>query len=276
MKTILCLLLLYVSAAEAFTLNNNFGARFKNSKVKVTVANDTVCQQGITVYDLESWIKPAVNDFWNEVPTSRLRLIPSGFYDNFPVNINTAILCSPTDTECLNVTASGKEVIPPVKDIVIACNRELVNFNGSPEVLAVAVPNNFGGKMIKGAVILINDASPAFKSLSEADKISVIAHEIGHAIGLGHPKDQPEALMYYRTVNLRKNLAQDDVDGVTYLYPKQIDACGLFGGFGGTINTGKGSGGPSLWQMFMMLGLMVLISELRRLLPRFKKAGSPA
>ena len=255
------LFLLMISTAHAFTLNNNFGATFKSSKVKVFVANDTNCQQGMTVYELQEMVKEAVNNFWNEVPTSSLRLEPSGFYGNFAgIDINNAILCSPTDLNCINVTASGNDLIPPVNEIVIACNRNDKNFNGSAAVLAVAVPNNFSGKKIKGAVILLNDFSNSFVRLSHSDRVSVIAHEIGHAIGLGHAlNNNPEALMYFKTVNLRRNLAQDDVDGVTYLYPKQIDACGLFGGIGGTINTGDK--GPPYWQMLMMMALMMLISE---------------
>lgn len=259
----LFLLVWMISAAEAFTLNNNFGASFQNSKVKVYVANETQCADaGMTVYELQDLVKLAVDNFWNEVSTSSLRLETAGFYPTFPVNINTAVLCSPTDLNCINVTASGKELIPPVKDIVIACNEENRNFNGSASVLAVAVPNNFGGKNIKGAVILINNG-PAFLKLSRSDKISVIAHEIGHAIGLGHALNKnPEALMYFKTVDLRTNLAQDDVDGVTYLYPKQMDGCGLFNGFGGSIISG--SKGPPYWQMLLMLALMMMLSELLR------------
>jgi hypothetical protein len=255
-----------LSSAQAFTLNNNFGASFKSSKVKVFVASDTVCTQGVTIDELYSYLKPAVNKFWNEVPTSRLRLVPSGFYGTFPVDINNAVLCSPTDTKCISdAQASAKDLIPGVEGIVIACSRELSNFSSSADVLAVSVPNNFSGRKIKGAVILINDSSSNFKNLSPDDKISVIAHEVGHAIGLGHALNKnPEALMYYKEVGLRRNLAQDDIDGVTYLYPKQVDACGLFGGFGSTIDTNHK--GPPFWQMLLTLALMMMIFEVIRMI----------
>lgn len=253
-----------LTTAQAFTLNNNFGASFKSSKVKVFVASDTVCTQGITIDELYSYLKPAVNNFWNEVPTSRLRLVPSGFYGTFPVDINNAVLCSPTDTKCISdAQASAKDLVPGVEGIVIACSRELSNFSSSADVLAVSVPNNFSGRKIKGAVILINDSSTNFKNLSTDDKISVIAHEVGHAIGLGHALNKnPEALMYYKEVGLRRNLAQDDIDGVTYLYPKQVDACGLFGGFGSTIDTNHK--GPPYWQMLFSLAFMMMVFEVIR------------
>lgn len=263
-------ILLFIQSAQAFTLNNNFGASFKNPKVNVYIEDTTTCaanSPGFTIYELEGWVKKAVNNFWNKVPTSNLRLNPSGFTRANVSNVNTAILCSPTDFDCINNTASGKELFPKVDGIVIACNQDPANFNGTSDVLAVAVPNNFDGNKIKGAVILINEASQ-FRSLSEADKISILAHEIGHAIGLGHPKDQPEALMFFKTVNLRRSLGQDDIDGVTYLYPKHVDACGLFSGFGGTLDDGKS---PLLTQMFLAFILSLIMGSLSKLLLGFKK-----
>lgn len=48
----------------------------------------------------------------------------------------------------------------------------------------------------------------------------VVAHELGHALGLGH-SGSSIALMYYSTnISSELNLSQDDVDGITYLYPR--------------------------------------------------------
>lgn len=274
MMKIFLTFLFFVNFAHAFTLNNNFGGSFTKSKVQVRIAGDSVCQQGLTIYDLEDIIKPAVEDFWNTVPTSRLRLNAGGFTDPGAVNINLARLCSPTETECLNDT-NPDGVIAPVRDIVVSCNRNSKNFGSLPgsNVLAVTVPNNFSGKKIRGAVILINDNSPSYKNLSQKDKIAVMAHEIGHAIGLGHALDEnKEALMYYRVMGLRNNLSQDDIDGVTYLYPKKVDGCGLFNGFGGTIDTDKK--GPPFWPMMTMLFIMIIISEAKKLLKRSKACAT--
>ncbi len=49
----------------------------------------------------------------------------------------------------------------------------------------------------------------------------VLAHEIGHALGLGHSADTG-ALMYYDLTDRKKiTLTEDDADGITYLYPRQ-------------------------------------------------------
>jgi hypothetical protein len=262
MKTFF-IFLLFTSWARAFTLNNNFGASFSKTKVTITVAGNSTCSNvGMTVYELQDMIEPAIHDFWNRVPTSSLRLRTGGF-SGVINNITTGRLCAPTDDTCIS-SASGI-LIPPVDDIIISCNNKAENFGGL-NVLAVTIPNKFSGKNIKGSVILINDqAGSAFASLSHQDKMSVIAHEIGHAIGLGHSEDKA-ALMYYKVVNLRKNLGQDDVDGVSYLYPVKLDGCGLFGN---TIDTNNKSD-PSMWQLGISLALLILMAEMMKLFNRSK------
>ena len=272
MKLMLLSLLTLTFNAHAWTLNNNFGASFKDNNVKVKVAGNSTCSisnAGVTAQQLEAMIGPAVDKFWNEVPTSALKLESAGFSGNI-ANIIAGRLCSPTDDAC--ITAAGGNLIPPVTDIIISCNVESTNFGGTG-VLAVTVPNKFSGKKIAGAVILINDYSPAFGNLSYDDKIAVLAHEIGHAIGLGHSEEK-SALMYYRTTGLRKNLAQDDIDGVTYLYPVYVDAFGLAeGGILGGCGTIKFNDheppkDPPFVQMAITLMVLVAMFEARRLLKR--------
>jgi hypothetical protein len=48
----------------------------------------------------------------------------------------------------------------------------------------------------------------------------IIAHEVGHILGLGHSQD-PAALMYYNAGGKAAlTLGQDDIDGISYLYPR--------------------------------------------------------
>lgn len=283
MKIIFFLLVIPV-ASQAWTLNNNFGAGFKKNKVKVYIDSSTTCLDNlITVNELESMIAPSVDDFWNKVPTSNLRLEAAGF--SGPIqNINNGRLCSPTDDVCITAAIGTNNLIPAVEEIYIACNDNALNF-GSRNVLAVTIPVKFAGKKIAGAIILINDAygNDEFGKLGRKDQIAVIAHEIGHAIGLGHSEDSA-ALMYYRTVDLRKRLGQDDIDGVSFLYPILIDFFGLaadgagngiLGGCG-TISTKneKPPGNPPV-QMALALGALVIIFELWRLLNRSNTRSTP-
>jgi len=52
------------------------------------------------------------------------------------------------------------------------------------------------------------------------DLVTVAAHELGHAIGLGHSED-PAALMYPYYTTSHRYLGSDDVNGVASLYPDQ-------------------------------------------------------
>jgi hypothetical protein len=257
----------------AFTLNNNFSAAFDKSKVNVFIDRNTTCAlAGITVYDLEDVIKKGIGKFWNIVPTSNLRLKFGGFSDTVSnINSVTGRLCAPTDDDCIK--AAGANVIPPVNEIIVACNANQTNFVDS-NVLAVTVPNHFSGKKIRGAVILINNFSNDFAQLSHDGKVAVLAHEIGHALGLGHSENK-SALMYYRTVAERKKLGQDDIDGVSYLYPVHIDGCGAFGSvFGGTVamnHKNKDDDDDTnfpFWPMVISLFAMIGIFEAAKILKK--------
>ncbi len=261
------LLFALINSAHAYTLNNNFGATFKKKKVHVTVASNTTCANaGVTVYELSDIVSAAIK-FWNSVPTSSLELKNGGFVD-VGLNINTGELCSYTEATC-----DGSTAVPAVSNIVIGCNNNTNNFT-SNNILAVTIPNNFKGRYINGSVILINErAGSAFANLDQKKKISVIAHEIGHAIGLGHSGDSA-ALMYFETIGTRNYLGQDDIDGVSALYPVTFDGCGLFKG---SIDNMKGplppkGKSPSEKDFWTIVGLGFVVSAgISKLLQRFRK-----
>ena len=263
----LCLLLclLPLSAQAIFTLNNSIGARFKSNKVKVRVtSNSGNCNNnGTTGDELVGLITPAVRDFWNTVPTSRLELEDGGFYETSDNNFITGELC-------LSGSTCAGTPIPEVTEIVITCNTNATNFPGGSGLLALALPTTINGKYIKGATIAINTANGNFGALSRDRKIAVISHEIGHAIGLGHSTTS-NSLMYSEIVPSRTALGQDDFDGVTYLYPVQLDFFGLGDTLGagncGTISLiggqdddhddNQSGGGPSGWALTIGLGVIL-------------------
>jgi hypothetical protein len=112
--------------------------------------------------------------------------------------------------------------------------------------------------------------------------VAVIAHEIGHALGLGH-SEVSEALMYYQIVPKRSTLGQDDIDGITFLYPVGIpgDLAGC-GFLGGTIAF-KGDDDdidPQFWQMGIGFLMLLILSKMRayfnalKLVPRRAHSAS--
>ncbi len=225
--TLLCSASLY-----AGTYMSSTAAYFKDSTVKVRVASNSTCANaGVSISDIISYITPAIDNYWNEVTTSRLKLENAKTFNTSNSLFSTGKLCV---NQSSTVSCSGvSNPIPKVTDIVIACNDNTANFSiggGSPaSVLAITLPNNISGNNLLGSMILINDTpSTPFPSLTEEEKIAVIAHEIGHAVGIGHSVNDGN-LMFWTPTPKRFALGPDDVDALTYLYPKRFDGCGLLG-----------------------------------------------
>lgn len=216
MKIFLFLGLVIFNSAIAFTLNNNVNLAFAQNEVKVNIASGFCTNIGVSDADLLSIVDEAVDQYWNTAPTSRLKL-RAGSLTSVSTNFKTALICSSTTNGCDPNTALAVS-----SDILISCNTNSSNFSNSTSVLAVTVPNNLDGSKIQGSLIILNDMSPNNKlaTKSRTELVGIIAHELGHAIGLGHSPVN-YALMYYAVVPNRVDLSQDDIDGISYLYPKQ-------------------------------------------------------
>ncbi len=234
MIKIISLTLILVSLPSyAFRLNTNTGASFNDKEVKIYITSNSTCTNaGISKEDLLDIAVSGAKKFWNKVPTSNLRLKRGGIYNTSDTKFLTEKLCAKDDeTTCPTATS-----VPTVNDIVIACNNDTTDNFPSNVFLAISAPTKVSGKSIKGSVVLINDtATSTFGNLSRSEMESVLAHEIGHAVGLGH-SNKDEALMYYENSDSMKRLSQDDINGITYLYPNKMNGCApLAGLFGGTM-----------------------------------------
>lgn len=230
MKFLILILACISGNTYAFRLNTNVSAAFSDKNVKIYITSNSTCTNaGISNSELIDIAMEGAQDFWNTVPTSNLELTKGGTLETSDSKFLTEKLCAEdSETTCDTATT-----VPIVNDIVIACNSNSTNFP-SADFLALSAPVKLSGTNIKGSIILINDtASSTFSNLSHKERVSVLAHEIGHAIGLGH-SNKDEALMYYKNSDSTFALSQDDVDGVTYLYPNKLDGLtdcsGIFAG----------------------------------------------
>lgn len=259
MKKILLGFLFFSLSAYSFTLNNGAGAAFKKDVIKVNVAAHTCTNIGITNSELLSIAEEAVNLFWNRVPTSKLEMI-GGSIVSVATDFQTGQVCTGSTSNC-----SPTPALVVSSDILISCNTNATNYSGSNEVLGVTVPNNISGAEIKGALVLVNDqAGNSFQNKSHAAKVSIIAHEIGHALGLGHSPFR-EALMYAQFVEGRDRLARDDMNGITWLYPEEEPDLGICG----TVDLhGHGQGSPLSMLTGLFIGFVLIVYG-RKLLPRF-------
>lgn len=252
-KNILSLILLLASFnLHAFTLNNSAKLVFAGDEVMVNVASGCV-KIGITSEELLELVGDAVDNFWNKSPTSRLKL-RKGSVVNVDTRFHTDTICT-ASTNC-----DPNPVLLVESDILIACNENTTNFPNS-SILGITIPNNITGASIIGSLIMINDRSDTqFGKKPKDAKIAILAHEIGHAFGLGHSPVQ-DSLMYYATVSERKALGRDDIDGISYLYPKQqpISGCGTV-----DMTGGKGGGGSDWWSgLFLGFSIIGLVEIYR-------------
>lgn len=251
MKKILVMAFLMMALnVHAFTLNNSAELTYNKDEINVNLAGGFCTNIGITDAEMLSIIESAVNVFWNKAPTSRLKLrkgsiqnVSSDFYNDQICNGSTN--CDPN----LDLKVSS--------DILITCNANTVNFPSS-NILGITIPNNISGSTIYGALIMINDrTSTRFDDKTREEKVAIIAHEIGHAIGLGH-SPVTDSLMYFATVEKRVSLGQDDIDGVSYLYPKQQPISGC-----GTIDL-KTNNKPDWWSGLFIGFSIIGLAEIAR------------
>jgi hypothetical protein len=249
--TLLAFLLssLVVGRASAFTLNNSVAAAFPQENIQVNVASHTCVNIGISNQELLAIAVEASNNFWNRTPSSRINLVPGSIVavsDKF----RTDAICSGSGTN--SCTPNPDLVV--ASDILISCNVDTSGNNFSSGVLGITVSNNISGRDIKGALILLNDKTgTSLASRTRDEWIAIIAHEIGHAIGLGHSPVR-DSLMFFTLVPKRTYLGEDDMDGVTYLYPAEQPMSGGCGSL--DLNSAGGSGGSG--PISFLVGLMII------------------
>ena len=123
---------------------------------------------------------------------------------------------------------------------------------------------NLAERRLVGADIFLNGdnithpwaiVDPAAPLPSEYDLENTLTHEIGHFVGLAHPYQdgRSESTMWFAATvgeTLKRTLETDDINGVTYLYPRPgfplIPPDSNVDGLRSTLENSTGGGGCSV------------------------------
>lgn len=238
MKWLISLLLFPISSF-AFTLGgaNNSLMRGWNTDSLIFHINAQDCQ--VTEEILKRATQEAI-DLWNSVPGTS-------------ISLKLGDATTTTVAVAAETTTSGEPVI--------LCDTGF----GSSTGLDPNYSSGWGGFALVGdtiayGYILLNaqGTSASINQLTYRILTIIIAHEIGHVLGLGHSED-PNALMYYDiSRRTQLSLGQDDMDGLTYLYPRHEPSDPIFGC--GTLTTPpSGPGNSGLLLNILGLGIFVLL-----------------
>jgi len=231
---------------HAWTLSSGAITRFPSDTIALNVAtNDSCSNAGITHNELLNEAFEAAEQYWNKVPTSRLRFIKG-------------------TTKAVDAYSIANQTSGSVKgEILLGCKDE-ADFNTLGAIAVGGRSITFpDGSISKAWVSIDGSASSTYDSLSKTERLAVLAHEIGHAIGLGH--SEQDSLMYFSVVPTREKLSDDDIAAVSWLYPNRSDSFDVLGNCGTIAMVGGGNGpGPFQFILTAMLGLFISLMFSKR------------
>lgn len=216
-------LMFSVQNLEAFTLLANVPGW--SGKELTIYLNKTNCNA-----DPEPAVKKAIA-LWNGVSTARLKLKV--------VVDTTRTLAGFTSFSYAGVGG-------------ILCDT---SFSGASTTLGLGTYAYSAGTSYGYVRLNASGGTGDFSNFSTTEQATVIAHEIGHMVNLGHTEAN-DALMYYQlSAKTDLSLSWDDLQGYTYLYPRSefgddgFMACGLV----------KGTSGPGTSQNLLLLLIPLLL-----------------
>ncbi len=232
MRRLFCLLALTTSlVGSAWTLGGT-GLQGWQTRDLVIHVNPTGCPISAAV--LDDAVDSAITA-WNGIATASLTLTRST-----------------TDSTTTAATfLAGTATDAPL----ILCDTTFgTDLSVDPSGVPAATKLGSSNPLSYGAVILNAQAGTGAEINNFASGVLdlILAHEIGHLLGLGH-SSEVDALMYYSIANKTiAVLTQDDRDGITYLYPRNEFEHGAFGCAAVHKPASAGRMFPFVWTLLMI------------------------
>lgn len=222
-----------------FTITNQTG--WENTNLAINL-NPTNCPADI-LERLDDAFK-----LWNSVATSSLKLS----------------LGNVTSTTTGAQIRAGQATDAPV----VTCDPNMgTTFNEDDNfILGVGTAwSTNNGYLNQGGVVLnVRSGSRAnINATDVATRNVVVAHELGHMLGVGHSSSE-SALMYYSAGSRNTvNLSKDDWDAISYLYPRDEVAKSNLAGGCGLVKNQPPNFPRGIWTLLLMLLPLVYYRVLR-------------
>lgn len=211
----------FVENSKAFTLIGNSEIKGWNTDTLTFLINYSGCS--ISEGDLNEAIDQAIS-LWNQAPLSGIKLARGGKSTTTPAQAKAAA----------NSTNPASTPSP-----LIVCDPNLSNTlfptgsDNAEYIPAATTPAVDGELRLNFAYLALNSESGRKANIANLTKTKlaiVIAHEMGHVLGLGHTQKDHSLMYFDATARTTLSLSQDDIDGLAYLYPRhEIGGDGLLG-----------------------------------------------
>ena len=193
---ILTTILTFSRTAFSYTFIVKNPPRYTVNQLIFNAANDGCPTLELSPNDLLDLVEDAMDKFWNTVSESRLKLKRG---------------------KVLNITSRDKVDAMDFIHVHGVKNTVIVGCNPNFSITELGKGGfGFGTQGMKGGFVLSDSDTVA--GFSKSQMMALIAHEIGHTIGLGHSSHE-DSLMYFLLNHDIEALTEDDEQGMISLYP---------------------------------------------------------